>query len=128
MNISYTSIKELHVAAVTLTIALFALRAAWMLGSPEWLQRRWVKVGPHAIDTVLFLSGAWLAWQLGAAGVRDWLPAKLAALVLYIVLGTIALRSGRTRRLRIIAAAAAVVSFAYMVSVALTKSPLGLLG
>jgi uncharacterized membrane protein SirB2 len=81
-----------------------------------------VKLVPHAIDTVLLLSGAWLAWQLGTAGVRGWLPTKLAAVVLYILLGTIALRRGRTRRLRIAAAAGAVAIFAYIVSVAITKS------
>ena len=122
MDIPYTSVKQLHLAFVTLTIVLFAVRAAWMIGSPEQLQRRWVKLVPHVIDTVLLLSGAWLAWQLGAAGVRGWLPTKLAAVVLYILLGTIALRRGRTRRLRIAAAAGAVTIFAYIISVAITKS------
>jgi uncharacterized membrane protein SirB2 len=125
VDISYASIKQLHIAAASLTVALFVLRAAWMVGSPQRLQRRWVRIVPHAIDTVLLLTGAWLAWQLGAAGVRGWLPAKLAALVLYIVLGMIALRSGRTRRVRIIATAGAVIVFSYIVAVALTKSPLG---
>ena len=123
MDIIYTSIKQVHVAVALLTFVLFVVRIAWMIGSPEQLQRRWVKVVPHAIDTVLLLSGVWLAWQLGAAGVRGWLSAKMVALVLYIVLGTIALRRGRTRRLRIAAAAGAVVIFAYIVSVAMTKSP-----
>jgi uncharacterized membrane protein SirB2 len=122
MDASYTSVKQLHVAAATLTIALFAVRIAWMIGSPEQLQRRWVKVIPHVIDTALLLSGAWLAWQLGTAAIRGWLPTKLVALILYIALGMIALRRGRTRRLRIAAAAGAAVLFAYIVYVALTKS------
>ena len=71
------------------------------------------------------LSGAWLAWQLGAGGVRGWLPAKLVALLVYIVLGAAALRYGRTRGVRIAAMVGAVLTFAYIVSVALTKSPLG---
>src|SRR5690242_16216667 len=121
----YGSVKTLHVSAVSLTIALFALRVGWMAASPQQLQRRWVKVVPHVIDTVLLLSGVWLAWQIGAAGVRGWLPAKLAGLAAYIVLGAIALRRGRTRRLRIAAALAALLTFAYIVSVAMTKSPLG---
>ena len=104
MDLSYTTVKQLHVAAVTVTIALFAVRVAWMIAAPERLQRRWVKVVPHAIDTVLLLSGAYLAWQLGGAGIRGWLPAKLAALVLYVALGIVALRRGRTRQVRIAAA------------------------
>lgn len=122
----YGSVKTLHVAAVTLTIVLFAVRVGWMVGSPQQLQRRWVKIVPHVIDTVLLLSGVWLAWQIGVAGVRGWLPAKLAGLVAYIVLGAIALRRGRTRGVRIGAAAAALVTFGYIASVAVTKSPLGL--
>lgn len=121
----YGSVKTLHVSAVSVTIALFALRVGWMAASPQRLQRRWVKVVPHVIDTVLLLSGVWLAWQIGAAGVRGWLPAKLAGLVAYIVLGAIALRRGRTRRVRIAAALAALLTFAYIVSVAVAKSPLG---
>jgi len=126
MDINFTSIKQVHVAVALLTFVLFVVRIAWMIGSPEQLQRRWVKIVPHAVDTVLLLSGVWLAWQLGAGGVRGWLSAKLAAVVLYIVLGTIALRRGRTQRLRIAAAACAVAMFAYIVSVAMTKSPWGL--
>jgi uncharacterized membrane protein SirB2 len=123
MAISYLSIKYIHVTAVTLSIALFLLRAGWMLYSPQRLQRRWVRTVPHVIDTALLLSGAWLAWQLGRAGVGGWLPAKLAALVAYIVLGAVALRYGRARGLRIGALGGALLAFAYMVAVAVTKSP-----
>jgi uncharacterized membrane protein SirB2 len=127
LEISYLSVRHLHVGAVVLSITLFVLRARWSLYSPARLRQRWVKIVPHIIDSVLLLSGASLAWQLGVAGVRGWLPAKLAALVLYIVLGAVALRYGKTRGARIAAMIAAVVTFAYIASVALTKSPLGAL-
>jgi uncharacterized membrane protein SirB2 len=125
MENAYVTVRGLHVAFVTLSIALFALRAAWMAYSPARLAQRWVRIVPHVVDTALLLSGVWLAWQLGAAGVRGWLPAKLAGLVIYIVLGTVALRRGRTIGVRGVAAVAAIVTFAYIVSVAVTKSPLG---
>ena len=127
MPIPYLGVRDLHVTAVALSITLFVVRAAWRQRSPGRLQQRWVRIVPHVIDTVLLLSGAWLAWQLGAEGVRGWLPAKLVGLVLYVVLGSIALKRGRTRGVRLAAAAAAIVTFAYMASVALTKSPLGVL-
>jgi cytochrome b561 len=76
---SYAFVKQVHVAVVMLTIILFVVRATWRLHSPERLQQRWVKIVPHLVDTVLLLSGFWLAWQLGAAGVRGWLGAKLVA-------------------------------------------------
>jgi uncharacterized membrane protein SirB2 len=128
MDIPYLPVRNLHIASVTLSIALFVVRAGWMMWAPERLARRWVRIVPHIVDTVLLLSGAWLAWQLGAAGVRGWLPAKLAALVVYILLGAVALRRGRTRGVRVVAAVAAIATFGYIVSVAVTKSPWGLVG
>jgi len=123
----YLAIKHVHLAAIVTSLSLFLLRAGWMVYAPERLGRRWVRIAPHVVDTVLLASGAWLAWQLGVDGVRGWLPAKLIALVLYIVLGMIALKRGRTRGVRIGAAMAAVVMFAYIASVAMTRSPLGFL-
>ena len=125
--VDYTFVKHLHAGAVALSITLFVVRLGWRFLSPERLQRRWVKIVPHVVDTALLLSGAWLAFQLGRAGVGGWLPAKLVALVLYIVLGAIAIRYGRTPNVRIAAALGALVTFAYIVSVALTKSPAGFL-
>ena len=121
----YTNVKTLHVTTVALTGALFVLRAAWSVAAPARLTQRWVRLVPHVIDTLLLLSGVWLAVQIGMAGVRGWLPAKLVGLVLYIVLGTIAIKRGRTRAVRIGAAIAALATLGYIVSVALTKSPWG---
>src|SRR5206468_6764001 len=66
-------------------------------------------------DLLLLVSGIALARQLGAEGVRSWLPVKMVALIVYIVLGTIALRRGRTRAAKTAAALAAVLVFLYMV-------------
>jgi len=56
---------------------------------------------------------------------RGWLVAKIVGLLVYIVLGTIALKRGKTRRMRVGAFVAAIATFVYIVMVALTKSPLG---
>jgi len=127
MTVDYAAIRLVHAGAAALSIALFALRGAWMLRSPQRLQQGWVRIAPHVIDTVLLASALWLAWQLGADGTRGWLWAKVIALCAYIALGTIALKRGRTRDVRIVAFAAALATFGYIVSVAVTKSPLGIL-
>lgn len=127
MTLEYGTIKHVHAGAAAVSIALFAVRGAWMLYSPELLQRRWVKTVPHVVDTVLLASALWLAWQFGADGPRGWLAAKIVALFVYIALGTIALKRGKTRGVRIAAFVAAVATFGYIVSVALTKSPAGFL-
>jgi uncharacterized membrane protein SirB2 len=125
MPISYTAIKNVHMGAAALSISLFILRGGWMLWSPHRLRQRWVKVLPHVVDTVLLAAALWLAWQLSAAAVRGWLVAKIVGLLVYVVLGTIALKRGRTRHTRVAAFVAAIATFGYIVMVAMTKSPLG---
>lgn len=120
----YAVLKAVHVGAVTLSLTLFLVRGAWMLAGSQWLQQRWVKVLPHLVDTVLLASAVWLAFRIGQAPLRDgWLTAKVAGLLVYIVLGSIALKRGRTPAVRRLAFVAALASFAYIVSVALTKRP-----
>jgi uncharacterized membrane protein SirB2 len=84
-----------------------------------------VRIVPHVVDTLLLASALWLAVQLGS--LESWLLAKIAALLVYIGLGTLALKRSRTRRVREVALAAALATFAYIVSAAVTKSPLGFL-
>ena len=127
MTIDYSAIRGLHVAAAAISLALFLLRAAWMLASPTRLQLRWVKVVPHVVDTVLLASALWLAWQIGAEGTRGWLAAKVVGVLVYIAAGTVALKRGRTRGVRVAALVVALATFGYIVSVALTKSALGFL-
>ena len=105
-----------------ITIAGFAARGVLMLRESPWLQRRCVRIAPHVVDTVLLASAAWLAWFLGQIPfVHGWISAKILALVLYIVLGMIALHRGRTKRRRTGAFAAALAAAGYIVWVALTR-------
>lgn len=119
----YPLIKSIHVTSVVLTITLFFVRGLWMMFRPELLQRRWVKIVPHVIDTVLLASAILLAAILMQyPGVHGWLTAKVAGLLAYIVLGSIALKCGRTKTVRVTAWLAALLVFGYIVSVALTRT------
>lgn len=120
----YAAVKMMHVGAVALTLTLFLLRGGWMLRQDARLTRRWVRIVPHVVDTVLLASAIWLAVRLGQAPLRDpWLTAKVAGLLAYIVLGSIAIKRGRTRAARSAAFVLALATFAYIVAVALTKRP-----
>lgn len=124
----YPVVKHVHMTCAAVTITLFVLRGAWMMRGSPLLAARWVRIVPHVVDTLLLASAITLAVIIGNAPVtHGWLTAKVIGLVLYIVLGTIALRRGRTRTVRIAAFVAALVVFGYIVSVAFTKSPLGYL-
>ncbi len=122
--ILYIGLKHLHMTAVAVSGAFFLVRGIWMLRHSDMLQRRWVRVAPHIVDTVLLLSALGLLWVLSLSPfAHGWLTAKIVALVLYIVAGSIALKRGRSRRTRIDFFAVAIVLFAYMVGVALTREP-----
>jgi uncharacterized membrane protein SirB2 len=122
--LSYIALKHIHLATVAVSFALFLLRGVWMVLDSERLNRRWVRVLPHVNDTVLLAAGVWLAFMLRETpGASPWLTAKLLALPVYIGLGVLALRPGRTKRVRIAAWLAALAVFAYIIAVALTRSP-----
>ena len=127
MSVDYGTVKSVHLTAAALSIAMFVARGGWLWYSPSMLQLRWVRVTPHVVDTVLLLSALWLAWQQAVGSAHGWLAAKVVALAVYIVLGTHALKRGRTRGIRIAAFVAALATFGYIITVALTKSPLGFL-
>jgi len=122
---TYAVLKIIHLAAVAASFALFFLRGLWMMLDSPQLQRRWVRIVPHVNDTVLLAAGVWLAFALRLApGESAWLVAKLVALIVYIGLGMLALRPGRSKPRRAAAWLAALVVFGYIVAVAVTRSPL----
>jgi len=125
----YALIKALHVGTVVLTILLFLARGYWMLVDSQYLQRGWVRVVPHVVDTVLLLSALVLMVIVRQYPfVHGWLTAKIFGLIVYILLGAIALRRGRTKTVRTFAFLGALVVFTYIVSVALTRNPAGIVG
>ena len=118
-------VKIIHVACALLSILGFTARGIMMLRDSAMLQMRVFKIAPHIIDTLLLASAIWLAVQYGLSpGDNPWLMAKIIALLVYIGLGTVALKRGKTKQIRIIAWLAAMSVFAYIVAVAVTKSPL----
>lgn len=121
---SYTALKTIHVVSVAVSYLLFVMRGVWMLREPDRLARPWVRVAPHVVDTVLLASAVALAMllQLNPFS-QPWLTAKIAALAVYIVLGTVALKRGRTAATRAVAWIAAQLVFLYIVAVALTRTP-----
>ena len=125
----YGSIKFIHVGCVATSYALFVARGVWMLRESAMLQWRWVKIVPHVVDTVLLASAIALAVISHQYPLtNDWLTAKVVGLLIYIGLGTLALKRGRTRRARMAAWLAAQAVFFYIVAVALTRQPLPLFG
>ena len=124
----YYGIKHLHVLLAVISILGFALRGVWMMSGSALLEKRLVRVLPHVVDTLLLLSAIALAVMIAQYPfVAGWVTAKVVGLVVYIALGMIALRRGRTKGIRIAAFFAAIVVFAWIASVAVSKNPAGFL-
>ena len=120
----YPQLRAIHMACAAASFALFVLRGAWMIRTPARLELRWVRIVPHVIDTALLGSAVLLAMTLRQYPFVDgWLTAKVLALVLYILLGTIALKRGPTKPVRCVAFASAILVFLYIASAARAHSP-----
>jgi uncharacterized membrane protein SirB2 len=122
---NYLALRDFHIACATFSGSFFLLRGIWMLRDSTMLQQRWVKIVPHIVDTLLLGSALVMVfWSAQYPFVQNWLTAKVVGLLLYIVLGTIALKRGKTKMVRTVAFITALAVFIYIVSVALTKSAL----
>ena len=123
---SYMALKHAHMMFALISIVLFMLRAWIAVPSPARIKSKVLKVLPHIIDTLLLILGVWLAVMMkyNPMGNSPWLAAKIIGVVLYIIVGTIAIKRGKTARQRLIATLAAIVIFAYIYGAAMTKSPL----
>lgn len=122
--LDYTLVKSVHVGSVILSGAGFALRGLWMLSGSELLRHRVTRIVPHVVDTVLLASAIVLVAMSGQYPTTfPWVAAKIIALVVYIVLGAVALKRGRTLAARSVALLLAAATFAYIVAVALARNP-----
>ena len=120
----YSTLKYIHVGSVIASYTLFFVRGIWMMRVPAMLEHRWVKTVPHVVDTVLLASAIALAVTIKQYPfVAPWLTAKVLGLIVYILLGTIALKRGKSMRVRVGAWVIAQLVFFYIVAVALTHNP-----
>lgn len=120
----YTVLKTVHVGSVVVSATGFVVRGLLMLAGSPLLTQRWMRIAPHVVDTVLLTSAIALAALLQQYPFVDgWLTAKVLALLAYIVLGSIALKRGPTRSVRIVAWIGALLALAYIIAVALAHDP-----
>jgi uncharacterized membrane protein SirB2 len=116
--------KNLHMTFAILSITGFVMRGYWMMRAPQLNQHRVTRIAPHVVDTLFLATGIAMVVNLQLAVIQNsWLLAKFAGLLVYIVLGAIALRRGRTQQIRVAAFIGALITFTYIVHTAVTKSP-----
>lgn len=110
--------KSLHLLFVVLSLGSFLGRVALVQFRPEMLELKWVKIAPHILSSFLLLTGFSLAFSY--PGDHGWIAAKLIALIGFIGLGILTLK--RTDITRWYAFGGALLLFAYIMKVAITKT------
>ncbi|HCT3344009.1 TPA: SirB family protein [Citrobacter koseri] len=126
---TFTLLLGVHLTSVTLSVSLFVLRFWWRYTRHAQTSARWTRVVPPIIDTVLLLSGAGLIIKTHILPFTEqgtWLTEKLFGVIIYIVLGFIALdyRQARSQQARVIAFPLALVVLYIIIKLATTKIPL----
>ncbi|EMA3754120.1 SirB family protein [Salmonella enterica] len=118
-----------HLICVALSVSLFVARYWWRYCGHALAAARWTRITPPVIDTLLLLSGIGLIAKtpiLPFTESGSWLTEKLFGVIIYIVLGFIALdyRQARSQQARFIAFPLALVVLYIIIKLATTKIPL----
>jgi uncharacterized membrane protein SirB2 len=120
----YQTIKLIHISCAVISLTGFTIRGLLALMESSYLQQRWLKIGPHLVDTLLLGSAIYLAMASRQYPGQDgWLTAKFLALLVYIVAGMWVMRFAKTQSQRLAAYTIAIASFSYILAVALSRNP-----
>ena len=124
----YPQIKAVHIAAVMLSGVLFLLRGGAVQLGASWAMAAPLRYLSYTIDTVLLTAALMLATIIHQFPfVQGWLTAKVLLLVVYVVLGSFALKRGRTRAVRTSCWIAALLVYLFIFSIARAHNPLGII-
>jgi uncharacterized membrane protein SirB2 len=124
----YSLVKTVHQTAVALSVTGFFARGGLMLAGSPLASTRLARTLPHVVDSVLLVSALAMVGMLRLNPAHaPWLATKIVGVLVYIGFGVVALRPGTPGRVRAAAWVAALLTAAWIASVAITKNPLGLL-
>ena len=118
-------LKHTHLTALALSFLLFFIRGYLMMRDSNASKHRAFLIAPHIVNLLLIGSGIALAvvMHFNPAN-QPWLAVKLVALVVYIALGILTFKHP-VLKIRKILWVSALIVFAFIVSVAQSKNPLG---
>lgn len=121
----YMIVKHLHLTAVALSLTLFTIRFYWLQRNPAKLQLKWIKILPHAVDTLLLASAIALCVLIQQYPISTpWLTAKVLGLFCYLGMGLMALKFGRNNLMRWVGFVGGIACLGFVAKVAILKQPL----
>jgi uncharacterized membrane protein SirB2 len=121
----YTGIKHFHLLLIGLSVGLFLIRFILSEMKSPILQKKWLKILPHLVDTLLIVSAVTLCVLIEQYPfVNAWVTEKLLALLLYVFMVTLALKMARTVFMKYIGLLGAISWVAFAGMVAVSKQPI----
>jgi uncharacterized membrane protein SirB2 len=123
----YAQIRLAHIAAVIASGSLFLVRGLLVQsGRRDWALAALPRYLSYAIDTALLTAALMLLTILPSATFSNgWLALKLLLLPVYVGLGWLALRKGKTGRQRLAYFSGALLAYGCIFIIARTHDPFG---
>ncbi|EMF0717933.1 SirB family protein [Citrobacter freundii] len=126
---TFSVLLSIHLISIALSVGMLTLRFWWRYTDARLASARWTRIVPPIIDTILLFSGVALIVKTHILPFTEqgtWLTEKLFGVIIYIVLGFIALdyRRARSQQARLIAFPLALVVLYIIIKLATTKIPL----
>jgi len=119
-------VRVVHVTCALASGGLFLLRGLPVLVGAAPFDLRILRKLSYALDTVLLAAALLLMVGLRAwPGSQPWVTVKLSLVLAYIVLGSLALKRGRTTAVRRVCFIAALAAYLAVIAVARSHDPLG---
>ena len=124
--VDYSQFKIVHMGLALASVCGFVLRWIWLNSDSALFEQKLTRILPHIIDTLFLASGIWLAVIIRQYPfAHGWLTAKIFGLLAYIILGSLALKKANSQLVRTLAFGTALLSFAWIASVARSKTATG---
>lgn len=121
-------IKHLHMTFAVISVLLFSIRFLLTWIKSSHLEKKWLKITPHIIDSLLLAFGIALAVQLSLNPLEHfWLLEKILAIFAYIFTGLYTLKLAKTRLMQTIGYLGAIGWIMLIVKIATSKAPVFLL-
>lgn len=123
---AYLLLKYLHVTSVVLSLSGFVLRGVLVFRDSPRAHGNVLVFGSYLVDTVLLASALGMVWLAGYQPFSDpWLRNKLVGVLVYILLGALAIKRAPTRAMKEVFFVLALIVVSNVVVTALTKNPMG---
>ncbi len=123
----YLALRQAHITFAVVSVSIFALRGLLMVAGSQHANSAWLRYPSYTVDTLLLTAALMLTTLIHQYPFQaGWLTTKVGLLVVYVVFGSVALKRGRTRSIRVGAFVAALLTVGFLFTVARAHHPLGI--